>query len=108
MLQEAFDTTRQAALLKTIGNSNLELLATAATVASGAFGGPAASSAVSSLRGLSYLVSGGSDLHDGQDFRLELFRLQSAVNTQSQTNKTITNLQKVRHDAMMATIQNTR
>jgi hypothetical protein len=37
-----------------------------------------------------------------------LFQLQQAINSQSQTHNTITNMQKARHDAMMATIQNTR
>jgi hypothetical protein len=37
-----------------------------------------------------------------------LIQLQVAINTQSQTNNMITNMQKARHDAMMATIQNTR
>ena len=31
-----------------------------------------------------------------------------AVNTQSQTNNMVANMQKARHDAMMATIQNAR
>lgn len=31
-----------------------------------------------------------------------------AINTQSQTNNMLTNMQKARHDAMMATIQNAR
>jgi hypothetical protein len=37
-----------------------------------------------------------------------LFQLQMAMNAQSQTNNLITNVQKAKHDAMMATIQNTR
>jgi hypothetical protein len=37
-----------------------------------------------------------------------MFRLQNAINTQSQTNNLISNMQKARHDAAMATIQNTR
>ena len=37
-----------------------------------------------------------------------IFRLQTAINTQSQTNNMITNKQNVSHDARMASIQNAR
>jgi hypothetical protein len=38
----------------------------------------------------------------------ELFALQQAMNAQSQAFNTLTNVQKSKHDAAMAAIQNTR
>jgi len=42
------------------------------------------------------------------DMQYEWFRLQMAVNGMGQANNMIANMQKARHDAMMATIQNIR
>ncbi len=40
--------------------------------------------------------------------QMELFNLQQSVNSQSQAFNTLTNVQKSKHDAAMAAIQNTR
>lgn len=130
----AAESTRRANTLSSIGSTAFNTLVSAGSVAAGAFGGPAAASAVSSMRGLAGGASGGTDIDsqvaniseditnntngalgaEGQrsqeDFsrQLALFSLQRSVNSQSQTANMIANMQKARHDAMMATIQNTR
>jgi len=123
-------------MLSNIGGAAFDTLMNVGTVAAGAFGGPAAASAVSSFRapvssalnpssGSAHNIVDGavSDINTNkqnslnsmadqskadQSFQAELFQLQSAMNSQSQTNNMISGMQKARHDSMMATIQNIR
>lgn len=131
----AAQSTRSANMAASIGSTAFNTLMNVGTAAAGAFGGPAAASAVSSFRGAvsdgisqtgdqnaavgqavgdiqsqnkSNLSSAVNEQAEGQAFQLSMFRLQSAINSQSQTNNTISNMQKARHDAVMATIQNAR
>lgn len=56
---------------------------------------------------VAFKLIGGNSMN-AQDRQEMFFQLQHAINTQSQTNNLVANMQKARHDAMMATIQNTR
>lgn len=132
----AASSTRTANTLSNVGSAAFNTLVTAGSVAAGAFGGPAAAGAVNSLRGLSSgggfggtagsggeiaaatgeiasqnkanLGAAASENTAAQAFQVDLFRLQNSINMQSQTNNMITNMQKARHDAAMAAIQNVR
>ena len=117
-------------IASSIGNMAFNAMMDAGTVAAGAIGGPAASAAMSSLRGgasgggsgsaidniaanvgdatNSQISKAGDDAMAGQNRQVEFMRLQMSVNEMSQANTLVANMQKARHDAMMATIQNTR
>ncbi|MFC1705324.1 hypothetical protein ACFL59_00700 [Planctomycetota bacterium] len=123
----ATSQSRASDMLGSFGDAAFDTFMDGATLAAGTMGGPAASSAMSSLRGGSGSGSAvdtavgtisdrtdsklgqiGGDADKAQDRQEDFFRLQFAINTQSQTNNMLTNMQKARHDAMIATIQNTR
>ncbi|MHC4832151.1 MAG: hypothetical protein ACYTFT_17665 [Planctomycetota bacterium] len=130
----AAQSTRTNNTLSNIGAAAFDTVMSGATIAASAFGGPAAASAVSSFRNLagsavgssggsgggseigqiqgdiqaqnkSNIADAGRQQLDAQSTQLQMFQLQSAVNTMSQTNTTMANMQKARHDAMMATVQ---
>jgi len=130
----AAQSTRSASALSNLGGAAFGALMDVGTVAAGALGGPSAASAVGSLRSLggsslnpgsgstSSIVEGAvGDINANkqnslnsmadqsktdQSFQADLFQLQSAMNSQSQTNNMISGMQKARHDSMMATIRN--
>ena len=136
----ASSATQRASTLNSIGSTLFSAALTGGSIAAGAFGGPAAGSAVSSFGSAiggsafgssnlsgggandeigqitgqigddrqSTLVVAGQEAVEGQSDTADLMRLQQAINLQSQTNTMITNMQKARHDAQMATIQNAR
>lgn len=127
----AAQSTRTSNMLGNIGSAAFDTLVGGASMAAGAFGGPAAASVVNSFRGAAS-TSGGADgavgemeahakdysnnqmddaakAHmDATSQQAQLIRLQASMNLMSQTNNTISGMQKARHDAMMATIQNIR
>lgn len=120
--------------LKAAGGAAFSAVATGGSIAASALGGPAAGYAVSA--GMSALRSGVSgsatstgageaadiarestaDAKAGTNDALssqrseqkELMQLQMAMNSTSQAFNTLTNVQKSKHDAAMAAIQNTR
>ena len=93
-------------------SSALDITRSAVSGGSGGAGG--AGGAFGGLRdqveqGTESISSKGADsLSKAQDQQMELFMLQQSVNAQSQTFNTMTNVQKSKHDAAMAAIQNTR
>lgn len=119
-----------------IGGAAFEVARTGVTMGAGFAGGPAAANAANSVMSLarSAVPSGGNSVDNAignltqqtqqgtEDFgnraadatakaqqnQNEMFLLQQAVNSQSQMFNTMTNVQKSKHDAAMAAIQNTR
>jgi hypothetical protein len=133
----ASQASRTASTMKAVGGAAFNVIANVGTAAAGVAGGPlagaAASAAMAGLRGIggSGGGSGGGGKIDqivnqtnsnvdevktqaGQQASqahidsMELFRLQQAMNAQSQSFNMLTNMQKQKHDAAQAAIQNTR
>jgi len=115
-----------------VGGAAFNVALTGAAGAAGAFGGAGASGAVaaagSALRSGASAAAGGIGgvtnqvnasaaqtesmvgqvAGAGDDKSMQLLQLQQAMNAQSQMFNTLTNVQKSKHDAAMAAIQNTR
>lgn len=86
-----------------IGGTAFEAVMTGGQVAAGAFGGPGASSAVGSLRGVGSAVP----TEVNQQLQKLSQELQQ-INQDSEQFQALTNSQKAKHDAATAAIQNTR
>jgi hypothetical protein len=123
--------------LKAVGGAAFSAVQTGGSIAANVMGGPMAGYAVSAgMSALRSGVSGGTGgdvggalgdvsnqasanasatndqtgslIQQSQSQQAELFALQQAMNSQSQAFNTLTNVQKSKHDAAMAAIQNTR